>query len=686
MGRLIFDFMVEESQLISYFTIAVLDPKDKTIAEWMHTRISENYGSWDRPVLGLETRQIDIIRKMVQEELSLSVDSPFSNTIRTIIRKECQESLQHQQVVQHVFAHEQRQRFLSVQENMEQQNLLRRQREELKEAERLSKLAQTQQFFQYGALQQQQMQHPHTPVLGWNQLQPNMHPFPAVALSLQSTSRPPARKSVSSKFNKRNRPYARKKNGNVGNVWNAALPSYVISGASSRLVPPTPAVAPFLNPTWPQQAPKWIPSSRPTFVPMPTSNSHEKAIAEWKYVPLHPNPVMAATLACMNFKAANERTSFTFGGVVWEYGLAHLTDCMRDSVMDWSGNNSGSAMDMIYTNSSSLNHPQLSAQEASTIIAHWKYVPLHQDNAAAATTAHLNFDAANKIAGFTFADAMRKLGHEHLRECVPRQNDALYRKMWAFSTPSAAPTIPSIPSSRIPDVTQAFPAAFTRWPHLPRAPPALVTIATQSTLPTITSHAHIVSSSSAASASPRRQRNYSFTSPPSDSNSYSCASVINTNGPRACKTARPAKRLFKSGADNSAAEVQLVVAQPTMSALHNQSPLKDIKQSPQPQEHSKPCMSLSPTENGLVASSSQRVGIVSSSPAAVSAASTTSIIMSPKLPVGETTCLPSAQHQPHRSDASGDSNSESQASLEHQRPSGEYQVEVVEMTFEFRAA
>ncbi|KAF9998762.1 hypothetical protein BGZ79_007563, partial [Entomortierella chlamydospora] len=52
----------------------------------------------------------------------------------------------------------------------------------------------------------------------------------------------------------------------------------------------------------------------------------EELILEWRYIPLHVNPAVAATLVYLNFTAANQAIGFTFGGTIMKYGHVHLTE------------------------------------------------------------------------------------------------------------------------------------------------------------------------------------------------------------------------------------------------------------------------------------------------------------------------------------------------------------------------
>jgi hypothetical protein len=139
----------------------------------------------------------------------------------------------------------------------------------------------------------------------------------------------------------------------------------------------------------------------------------DTAIREWRYIPQHPDPVVAAMLAYADFVSAGRNTAFSFGNVVMEYGRIHLTECMRRR-----RNNGGDYMEWASTRPDGY---RASGQEADAAFAGWRYVPLHSDPTTAATLAQLNFEAASRIAGLSFGEAMMKHGQRHLEECLGKR-------------------------------------------------------------------------------------------------------------------------------------------------------------------------------------------------------------------------------------------------------------------------
>ncbi|KAI8360087.1 hypothetical protein B0O80DRAFT_483920 [Mortierella sp. GBAus27b] len=106
---------------------------------------------------------------------------------------------------------------------------------------------------------------------------------------------------------------------------------------------------------WPQipsTTPQIIPSAPFAFVRRRPVRPHtgpeiemglasDVAIRDWRYVPQHPDPVVAAMLALADLVSATKNASFSFGSIMLEYGLTHMTECVRhrrgyrDSQMDW---------------------------------------------------------------------------------------------------------------------------------------------------------------------------------------------------------------------------------------------------------------------------------------------------------------------------------------------------------------
>ncbi|KAF9095832.1 hypothetical protein BGX27_001211 [Mortierella sp. AM989] len=230
----------------------------------------------------------------------------------------------------------------------------------------------------------------------------------------------------------------------------------------------------------------------------------DEAISEWKYTPLHSNPTVAATLAYLNFMTASQELGFSFVGTVMEYGHIHLTECLQrrqqqsqqqsQGQLQNNGIHSGNQMEWTYGFANRpyyLHSPTylgLSDRDVSVALSQWRYEPLHPDPVSAAVLAHMNFDAANKAVGFSFAEAMMQLGQEHLGECIiPKQNQGPTLSQVSQApllvpqvTPVALQVTPV--SSRItPTVLQATPATPPRVtltrPQLAPAVPQVISVA-----------------------------------------------------------------------------------------------------------------------------------------------------------------------------------------------------------------
>ncbi|KAF9354982.1 hypothetical protein BGX34_010710 [Mortierella sp. NVP85] len=203
----------------------------------------------------------------------------------------------------------------------------------------------------------------------------------------------------------------------------------------------------------------------------------DTAIREWRYIPQHPDPVVAAMLAYADFVSAGRNTAFSFGNVVMEYGRIHLTECMRRR-----RNNGGDYMEWASTRPDGY---RASGQEADAAFAGWRYVSLHPDPATAATLAQLNFETASRIAGLSFGEAMMKHGQRHLEECLgKRRGGQLPISTWhnvqhPVVIPLSPPTPPAPPAqpfgySFVPQFTQPVPVGVPVSVGNPTIPPMMM--------------------------------------------------------------------------------------------------------------------------------------------------------------------------------------------------------------------
>ncbi|KAK3806440.1 MAG: hypothetical protein J3Q66DRAFT_421905 [Benniella sp.] len=434
---------------------------------------------------------------------------------------------------QYEFSQMQQLRFLQTLQHLEHYRLLRLQKKEHEELQRLQRQHELEQYFQ------QQAMHQIYP----NGQQPQLPPPTLAAMYPTPTlQRSPPPRVITSKNKKHSRSQQRKKEKSIQKRRNRAqfsptiptVPSIrsTLSGPSSKCqknlqpkrghsgltaidrsipsssmswTPSLPTVSPM---TW-WQAPQTVSpvtwpmgwSPRP---PVPQQHTNppaafasarrrpvrvrpgpeidmtlatDTAIREWRYIPQHPDPVVAAMLAYADFVSAGRNTTFSFGNVVMEYGRVHLTECMRRR-----RNNGGDYMEWASTR---LDGYRASGQEADAAFAGWRYVPLHSDPTTAATLAQLNFEAASRIAGLSFGEAMMKHGQRHLEECLgKRRGGQLPISTWhnvqhpvvIHPAPPAPPAPPAQPFgySFVPHFTQPVPVVVPVSVGNPTIPPMMM--------------------------------------------------------------------------------------------------------------------------------------------------------------------------------------------------------------------
>ncbi|KAG0067998.1 hypothetical protein BGZ90_000755, partial [Linnemannia elongata] len=151
----------------------------------------------------------------------------------------------------------------------------------------------------------------------------------------------------------------------------------------------------------------------------------ETAIAQYKYTPLHSNLGIAATLAAMNLEAAIKRLpAYNTCSLVranLDHGYQHIYHCAA--------------------------------------IRAWVYSPKHSDPSAALTLAYMDMLSASAAVGFSFCDSLEKMGHIHLNECIPKEEEGLEKlrkeELIAAETSAVAATA-NHPTPVAPSVSNVF--------------------------------------------------------------------------------------------------------------------------------------------------------------------------------------------------------------------------------------
>lgn len=200
----------------------------------------------------------------------------------------------------------------------------------------------------------------------------------------------------------------------------------------------------------------------------------ETAISQYKYIPLHSNPGIAATLATMNLEAAIKRLpAYNTCSLVranLDHGYHHISHCVL------GGSCTPRYSPFGRPSSSSPKHPLLIPQlfplngffhpakqslisrAGEAAIRAWVYRPKHSNPSVALTLAYMDVSSASAVVGFSFCDSLEKLGHMHLNECVPKEEKRLekLRKEELAAAATSAAAGANQPAPVAPSVSNVF--------------------------------------------------------------------------------------------------------------------------------------------------------------------------------------------------------------------------------------